>query len=112
MASVPVKRTPVAPSQESIEERFRRLADVWRRETGFLSSMSEASSHPAYQEIIALGPEVVPLLLRDLAATHSHWFEALRMLTGATPVPKAAGGNVPQMVEAWLRWGKDNGYQW
>jgi hypothetical protein len=74
--------------------------------------MEEAESHPAYREIIALGPEVVPLLLRDLAESHTHWFGALEAITGAHPVPLALAGNIPAMVDAWLRWARDNGYQW
>ena len=30
----------------------------------------------------------------------------------AQPIPISAAGNVPKMVEAWLRWAKDNGYRW
>jgi hypothetical protein len=74
--------------------------------------MDDANSHPAYQEIIRLGPAVVPLLLRDLAEHHTHWFVALEGITGARPVPASAAGNIPRMVEAWLRWAKDNGYRW
>jgi hypothetical protein len=112
MASIPIKRTPTTPPAETVEERFRRLADVWERETAYLSSMSAASAHPAYQEIITLGPTVVPLLLRDLCLNHTHWFAALRTITGVNPVPASAAGNIPKMAEAWLRWAKDNGYQW
>ena len=112
MATVPVKQSPDSPPAETIGERFRRLAAVWHRDTGFLSSMSEASSHPAYQEIIRLGPDVIPLLLRDMEENHTHWFAALHAITGAQPIPKAAAGNIPKMVEAWLRWARDNGYRW
>jgi hypothetical protein len=112
MASIPVSPTPAAQPAETVAERFRRLADVWHRETDFLSSMSEADRHPAYQEIIHLGQPVVPLLLRDLEEHHTHWFEALHRITGANPVPPSAGGNIPRMAEAWLRWARDNGYQW
>jgi hypothetical protein len=55
MAITPVKPTPAA-SAETVEERFRRLAAAWHRDTDYLSSMDEADSHPAYQEIIRLGP--------------------------------------------------------
>jgi hypothetical protein len=65
-----------------------------------------------YQEITSLGPEVVPLLLRDLEENHTHWFGALRSITGVNPVPASVGGNIPKMVEAWLSWAKDNGYRW
>lgn len=72
--------------------------------------MSAASEHPDYQEIISLGPEVVPFLLRDLQETERHWFIALRKLTGANPIPPSAAGNVPKMIDAWRQWAKENGY--
>jgi hypothetical protein len=111
MATTPVKPTP-GTAAETVEDRFRRLAAAWHRDTDYLSSMDDADSHPAYQEITRLGYEVVPLLLRDLAENHTHWFGALEAITGARPAPPSAAGNVPRMVEAWLRWAKDNGYQW
>jgi hypothetical protein len=111
MSSLPAP-SPLTTPTEPIEERFRRLAAVWQRETEYLSSMEEANRHPAYQEIIKLGVEVVPLMLRDLKANHTHWFGALRALTGAQPVPASSAGNIPEMVEAWLRWAKDNGVRW
>jgi hypothetical protein len=112
MATGPVKQSAASPSRETLEERFQRLATIWHRETDYLSSMSEASNHPAYQEIIRLGPEVIPLLLRDLEKTRGHWFAALSALTGAQPIAKSLAGNIPKMTEAWLRWAKDNGYRW
>jgi hypothetical protein len=111
MATTPVKPTPDTPA-ETVEERFCRLAAAWHRDTDYLSSMEETESHPAYQEIVRLGPEVVPLLLRDLADNHTHWFAALEAITGARPVPASVAGNIPRMAEAWLRWARDNGYRW
>lgn len=110
MATVPVQPAPETPAGESIEQRFRRLAAVWDAETQYLSSMEAASQHPAYQEIISLGPAIVPILLRDMEQTHNHWFIALKRITGANPSSPAIAGNVPKMVEAWLKWGKENGY--
>ena len=74
--------------------------------------MTAASCHPAYQEIISLGPAVIPLLLRDMEDNETHWFSALRILTGVNPLSAAVAGNIPLTVAAWLRWAKDNGYQW
>jgi hypothetical protein len=106
--------TPVpAPQQtESIEREFQRLAAVWDRETRYLSDSDAAARHPAYQAIIQLGPAVIPFLLRDMEKTHQHWFEALMHITGANPIPAADCGRIPRMVEAWLRWGRENGYRW
>jgi hypothetical protein len=112
MASIPVEQKAEPPTSETLEQRFRRLATAWDEATCYLSSMEQASKHPAYQEIIRMGPAVVPLLLRDLEATHQHWFIALQQITGAQPIPKSAAGKIPEMAQAWLRWGKDNGYQW
>jgi hypothetical protein len=112
MASIPLSPTPAVPPRETTAERFRRLAVLWEEETGHLSSMTSASKHPAYQEIIKLGWDVVPLLLRDLEENESHWFVALREITGANPIPPSASGNVPEMVKAWLQWASGHGYQW
>jgi hypothetical protein len=110
MATSPLNSALATDSSESIEARFRRLAAEWERATGHLSSMKAASEHPAYQEIIRLGPDVVAFLLRDLEASERHWFVALREITGANPIPSSVAGNVPKMVEAWLQWGRENGY--
>ena len=113
MASLPVKQTPVPTPSESVEARFRRLAGQWKRDTAYISSSTVMYSHPAYREIITLGEEVMPLLLRDMEEQHTHWFEALREITGADPCTEdVEAGNIPQNVEAWLRWAKEKGYRW
>jgi hypothetical protein len=110
MAPLPAKQAP--PPMETVQDRFRRLAESWERAVAYHSSTTLRNNHPAYREIINLGPEVIPLLFKDLEENHTHWFCALREITGANPVPEAAAGNIPQMVEAWLQWGREHGYQW
>ncbi len=61
MASIPVKQTPAQQSVETVEERFRRLSAAWNEAVAYHSSTTIRNRHPAYREIIALGPEVVPL---------------------------------------------------
>ncbi len=103
---------PAAPPVEGLEGKFQRLAETWRAETAYLSSSTAMIDHPAYQEIIRMGPPVVPMLLRDLAAKPEHWHWALRSITGANPVPDSASGRLPEIAEAWLGWAKEHGYQW
>ena len=112
MASVPLKQTPPTRSTETVEDHFRRLAAAWHKAVAHHSSTTVRNNHPAYQEIISMGTEVVPLLLRDMEENHTHWFYALRQITGADPIPQSAAGNISKMAEAWLHWAKDNGYQW
>jgi hypothetical protein len=98
---------------EPIKERFQGLASVWRVETAYVSSSSDLVAHPAFQEIVGMGAAVVPLLLRELEdRSPGHWHRALRQITGADPVPPADRGNIDKAADAWLRWGKEQGYDW
>jgi hypothetical protein len=103
---------PTKPKNETLEEKFQRLATTWHEAVAHLSSSSKRENHPAYQEIIGLGPAVVPCLLRDLETNHRHWFAALTAITGANPVPPQDAGKILTMIDAWLKWGKEKGYQW
>ena len=91
-------------------QRFTELADQWEIETVFLSSSEQASKHPAYQEIIGMGKQAVPLILERMQAERGHWFIALRAITGANPVKPADRGKVAVMQASWLEWGEANGY--
>lgn len=66
--------------------------------------------HPAYQQIIGMGPVAIPLLLRELQKSPDHWFWALKAITDVDPVPASERGRQKQMAAAWLRWGKEHGY--
>ncbi len=92
-----------------MEGTFRELAEQWHRETDYLSSISKKINHPAYRAIIDMGNPVVPLLLRELRDRPGLWFEALKKITGETPVPAEAKSDPRQAREAWLRWGQEKG---
>jgi hypothetical protein len=101
--------TLIAPPERLIA-LFRQLTDQWREETRFLSSTTAICTHPAYQRVIGLGPQVIPLILTELQKEPGHWFWALQALTGENPVRLADQGNLPTMTAAWLTWGRDNGW--
>jgi len=73
-----------------------------------LSSITKKIKHPAYQEIIAMGEKVLPWILQELQREPSHWFSALSAIAKVDPV--SADDNFEQAVEAWLNWGKSQGY--
>jgi hypothetical protein len=93
---------------EGVELAFEELALTWAAETAHLSSPAILLEHPAYRQIIGLGPRVLPLVLRDLAEHGRFWFPALAAISGENPVPDEAIGDVKRMTEAWLQWGRDN----
>lgn len=101
--------TLIAPPRQ-LEMLFATLAAEWKQETRFLSSTTAIATHPAYQRIIGLGPQVIPLILAELKREPGQWFWALSALTGENPVPAAEQGRVGAMTAAWLQWGIDNGW--
>lgn len=101
--------TLTAPRNARLVERFRALARQWEEETMLLSSSTAIAAHPAYRGVVALGWDVVPLLLDDLQREPKHWFEALQEITGENPVPSAHWGNIDAMRDDWLSWGRTRG---
>lgn len=97
---------------ETLDQRFRRLDAVWRKETAYQSSSTKIKNHPAFREVIGLGDAVIPLLLRDLQASPSLWVWALPEIVGADPTSPQDAGNIVKMTETWLRWAKERGLSW
>lgn len=89
-----------------LASRFNRLAEEWHQATAHHSSSRLRYEHPSYQAIVALGAQVIPLLLRDLETKRRHWFAALQAITGVNPVAAQDAGHIDRMIEAWLRWGR------
>src|SRR3990167_860853 len=88
--------------------KFQSLVDAWRLERGAKSSITEAAMCPAYQSILGMGPDAVPLLLKQLKSDGDkpdHWFWALKAISGADPVSANDRGNLKRMAAAWLEWG-------
>jgi hypothetical protein len=113
MATTPVQN-PSPPSRESIESSFRRLESQWKADTQFLSDPSKIMAHPAMRAIIALGDDVVPIILRDLQVKSSLLVWALPEITGNDICPpRIEDGfrkwDVNAQIKAWLQWGGDKG---
>ena len=106
--------TPVpVNTAETTQEHVARLLRRWREETAYLSSSTVITGHAAYLELIALGPAALPFLFRDLQQTgDGHLSKALTAITGARPIPAEERGQVSKIAESWLRWARENGYQW
>jgi hypothetical protein len=75
-----------------------------------LSSMTKKFNHPAYQEVIALGEAVVPLILEELRMRPAYWFHALEAITHESPIPKGQPVELSGATSAWLNWGRDREY--
>ena len=107
---LPYLRFDEGAESQADPETFRQLADHWEEETKYLSNPRQIAQHPAHQEILDMGTSAVPLILKRLKDQGGHWFSTLRAITATDPVPPQDRGNVPAVTEAWLEWGKRNGY--
>ncbi len=101
---------PLAPTKASVEERFKRLAVEWKEQSRYLSNTAQMAMLKPYQRIIGLGLPVVPLILEELNREPNQWFWALEAITEQNPVPPEARGKIRLMAQAWIEWGKQQGY--
>lgn len=90
--------------------KFNRLKTSWESETAYLSSITDMATHPAYQQIIGMGYDAVPLILHEMEKKPNYWFWALISITGEDPVTPEHKGDVEEMTDAWLSWGRNQGY--
>jgi hypothetical protein len=100
---------PARPARaSSIESKFRALADRWRKETRHSSSVNRMAMHPAYQQIVGMGHDALPFILRELEKTRGHWLWALYAINGEDIAPE--GSTFDEAVDAWLEWGRTHNH--
>jgi hypothetical protein len=101
--------TPMREQHDDVEleNTFRVLVEQWRRDALVLSSIPQKVNHRSYLKIIALGGNVVPLILRELRDRPTYWFAALEALTKNGPQGPFA--RFDDQRAAWLTWGVEHG---
>lgn len=95
------------PSKAQLKRTFDEQVEIWRRDTGHLSSTLHRVTHPSYQRIIGLGPQALPLILSELKARPDFWFWALRAISGDDPTEPQ--DNLEGAITSWLHWGAERG---
>jgi hypothetical protein len=94
------------PAVRDEAAEFAELADTWERETRLYSFPERKAMHPAYQEIIGMGPQALPLILRRLEERGpDHWYWALAAITRKDPAAEAT--TMQEAADAWLAWGRE-----
>jgi hypothetical protein len=105
--------TPAAvprPAPPDLRERFRQLVAQWKEQSRHLSNTAQMAMLKPYQHIIGLGERALPLILEELQREPDHWFWALEAIAHENPVPPEAAGKLRPTADAWLAWGKRQGY--
>lgn len=101
---------PYSRLWDTPELRFQMLAKEWKDDTVFMSSLTDIAMHPAYQQIIGVGPIAIPFILAEMEKENEYWFWALKAITGEDPTSPEDRGNLKAMTESWLRWGREHKY--
>jgi hypothetical protein len=96
---------------EDVASAFRRHLTAWKAEvrTSASSKLERLILSEHYQNIIGMGPPVIPHILAEFEARPDHWAWALRVITGQDPVPAEAEGKLKAMARAWVDWGRARG---
>jgi len=105
----PPTAAPVWISEELQRSiRLQALIAQWHVERGATSSIEDMCSRPAYLRILAMGPDILPLLIAQLRSEKDdpdHWFVALHHLSGGEdPIPDEDKGDMVRMAKAWVDW--------
>ena len=95
---------------DALEQEFNQLASQWRNETGMLSLVRQKAMHPAYQQIIGMGKDALPFILRELRSRGGDWLWVLEAIARPKINPALDTTNFQDAVAAWLKWGEENGY--
>lgn len=90
----------------ALGHKFERLAVWWESGTMHFSSSRMMKEHPAFQQLVDLGPDIIPLamerLKRDLGV---FWFLVLLELVD-NPPDTAVEGDMAEMRKRWVEWEK------
>ena len=100
---------PPATVDKSVERflQFQILADKWKYDQGYTSSITAISMSDAYQKIIGMGPEAIPMIVDQLKREKDdpyQWFWALRAISGVDPVKPEDRGDFLKLAESWIAW--------
>lgn len=111
---------PKAKANKDVESTFNVLADKWEKDTALYSFMGQMVQHYAYQQILSMREEAIPLIMARIERQGGLWHHALETISGV-PTPagianlKTEGWHTVKVKEAnaaWLQWGKEQGYKW
>ncbi len=113
MIAPTVSETPVLPNMPqpiaNTQQRFDQLATAWISETAHFSTTRRKTDNLAFQEIVRLGSDAIPCLLRAIATRPlGHWYLALDAILGFSAAAPDEMADIERREQAWLRWGKEN----
>ena len=108
-SSTSITEAAIMAPENASAEQFQHLKETINRECAYLSSAREVAQHPAYLQVIEMGPRALPLILKELEERPGHWFLALREITQENPILPEHRGVITEMTQDWLNWARGRG---
>ena len=89
-----------------VKEKVDTLAAEWAdhcRRTWFSSNLAHYLDHPAYRELVALGPDALPSIVEHYRGDDLPWEFMLQEITGIRMMDPGAY-NPAEVRRRWLEW--------
>ncbi len=100
--------SPFGCYDEFLKVKFKILKEEWLSQTMFYSDPEKIFENEAYQEVISFGRDMLCFIFEDLEQNDNLWFYALSEITKNNPVIQRHIGNIKEMKQDWINWGKEN----
>jgi len=91
-----------------LRHRFEQLRVQWEESTAHHSLLAQKAAHPTYRAVVALGEDMVAVLLEEIAAGRLEWSPALSELTGYAPERDLPEVTYEGIRQAWFAWADNN----
>lgn len=96
-------------SDELVQQFYEHLSQ-WKRETSIYSSSSDILENSNYKSIVAMGRDIIPLLVIEAYLRPCHICFALHDIVGNIPIRREYDGMFDKIGEAWYEWSIKMGY--
>jgi hypothetical protein len=99
-----VKRAP----SKAVTAHFEKLVFAWKALINVSSMIEDQVLTAPYQQLIGMGPAILPLIFTRLENHDEYWFWALVSITGEDPAAETE--SFEEAKQAWLAWAHVHGY--
>lgn len=92
------------------EAKLERLESKWSEEVINLSSPSDICENPYFKQIVAIGFDALPYIMKNMHRDPLSWSLVLHAITGVNPVPREDRGVARHTLTAWREYFRASGY--
>lgn len=85
--------------------KFAWLEKRWRSEVSHQSNLLDRIQHPIYQEIVAAGMDIAPILFERIREGQIEWSFALAQLLDVDLTTEVDSPTHDALMNYWLQWG-------